>query len=60
MNWFKKLKYSGYGVGDWDKAVEELERELGRSPTPDEIQQRMYKKLWPVSEKEQMVQPFQR
>ena len=40
MNWFKRTQQ----IGDWDQIYMELEQELHRPPTNDEIQDRMLQK----------------
>ena len=45
MNWYKKAQMSRPGL-DWDKVALELRKELGREPTPNEIQQKLYEKYW--------------
>ena len=44
MNWFKKAT-TGMKL-DWNTAYKELLEELGRNPTPEEVQKKIFDSEW--------------
>ena len=59
MNWYKKSQLVSTKSLEWDRIFSELQRELGREPTAEEIQQRLHDKYWTKQPApEQMSLPF--
>jgi hypothetical protein len=46
MNWYKRSQVVDTTELEWDKTVHELRRKLGRQPTAEEVQNKLYEKYW--------------